>query len=63
MSKKPKWITLISDNGPHYHNSEMMLIIAHWKDWYDIEVRKWIFLEAGEAKTAIDSHHAQVRSN
>src|SRR5581483_2193633 len=43
MPKKPKWITLISDNGPHYHNSEMMLIIAHWKDWYDIEVRKWIF--------------------
>ena len=41
----------------------MMLIIAHWKDWYDIEVRKWIFLEAKEAKTAIDSHHAQVRSN
>ena len=28
-----------------------------------IEVRKWIFLEAGEAKTAIDSHHAQVRFN
>ncbi|RHZ77157.1 hypothetical protein Glove_184g91 [Diversispora epigaea] len=60
MFKKPKWITLISDNGPHYHNSEMMLILAHWKDWYDIEVRKWIFLEAGEAKTAIDSHHAQI---
>jgi len=63
MSKKPKWVTLISDNGPHYHNSEMMLIMAHWKDWYDIEVKSWIFLEAGEAKTAIDSHHAQVRSN
>ncbi|RHZ71753.1 hypothetical protein Glove_253g31 [Diversispora epigaea] len=52
MFKKPKWITLILDNGPHYHNSEMMLILAHWKDWYDIE--------AGEAKTAIDSHHAQI---
>ncbi|RHZ89316.1 hypothetical protein Glove_16g30 [Diversispora epigaea] len=60
MSNKPKWIILISDNGPHYHNSEMMLIMAHWKDWYDIEVRGWIFLEAGEAKTAIDSHHAQI---
>ncbi|RHZ78758.1 hypothetical protein Glove_156g31 [Diversispora epigaea] len=52
MFKKPKWITLISDNGPHYHNSEMMLILAHWKDWYDIE--------AGKAKIAIDSHHAQI---
>ena len=61
MPKKPKWVTLISDNRPHYHNSEMILIMAHWKDWYDIEVRGWIFLEAGEVKTAIDSHHAQVR--
>ncbi|RHZ65046.1 hypothetical protein Glove_319g72 [Diversispora epigaea] len=60
MSNKPKWIILISDNGPHYHNTEMMLIMAHWKEWYDIEVREWIFLEAGEAKTAIDSHHAQI---
>jgi hypothetical protein len=56
----PKWITIISDNGPHYHNSELMAILAHWRDWYDIEVRRWLFLEAGEAKTTIDSHHAQV---
>ncbi|POG66560.1 hypothetical protein GLOIN_2v1780400 [Rhizophagus irregularis DAOM 181602=DAOM 197198] len=34
--------------------------MAHWKDWYDIEVKSWIFLEAREAKTAIDSHHAQI---
>ena len=60
LSAKPKWIVIISDNGPHYHNSEMMAIIAQWKDWYDITVRKWIFLEAGEAKTTIDSHHASV---
>ncbi|RHZ72722.1 hypothetical protein Glove_240g36 [Diversispora epigaea] len=26
MFNKPKWIILISDNGPHYHNTEMMLI-------------------------------------
>lgn len=60
MSEKPKWVTIISDNGPHYHNSEMMLILSYWKGWYDITIRKWIFLEAGEAKTTIDSHHAQV---
>jgi hypothetical protein len=50
----------MSDNGPHYHCTELMLIIGQWKDWYDIVPRKWIFLEAGEAKTLIDSHHAQV---
>ncbi|RGB39733.1 hypothetical protein C1646_754231 [Rhizophagus diaphanus] len=57
MNNKPKWVILISDNEPHYHNSEMMIIMAHWKDWYDIEVKSWIFLEVGEAKMAIDSHH------
>jgi hypothetical protein len=60
IEKKPKWISVISDNGPHYHNSELMSIIAHWYDWYQIQVRSWLFLEPGEAKTTIDSHHASV---
>src|SRR6266498_5661530 len=60
LDPKPKWITVMSDNGPHYHCTELMLIIGQWKDWYDIVPQKWIFLEAGEAKTLIDSHHAQV---
>ncbi len=29
MNKKPKWIKVISDNGPHYYNSELMAIIEH----------------------------------
>jgi len=37
-----------------------MAIISHWYDWYNIEVREWIFLEPGEAKTTVDSHHATV---
>ncbi|UZO13203.1 uncharacterized protein OCT59_004708 [Rhizophagus irregularis] len=60
LNPKPKWVTIMSDNGMHYHCTELMLIIAHWKEWYNIIPRKWIFLEAGEAKTLIDSHHAQV---
>ncbi|RHZ54903.1 hypothetical protein Glove_421g102 [Diversispora epigaea] len=60
IDPKPKWITIISDNGPHYHCTELMLIIGHWNEWYNIVPRKWIFLEAGEAKTLIDSHHAQI---
>ena len=61
LDKKPKYVTIISDNGGHYHNTELMIILLYWKEWYDICVNKWIFLEAGEAKTIIDSHHAQVR--
>ncbi|CAB5124315.1 unnamed protein product [Rhizophagus irregularis] len=60
LDPKPKWITIMSDNGPHYHCTELMLIIGQWKEWYDIVPRKWIFLKAGEAKTLIDSHHAQI---
>ena len=62
MNPKPLWIKIISDNGGHYHNSELMAIISHWYDWYNIEVRGWIFLEPGEAKTTVDSHHATVNN-
>ena len=58
--KKLKWIRIISDNGPHYHNTELMIILSKWKEWYDVSINKCIFLEAGEAKTLIDSHHATV---
>ncbi|PKY61544.1 hypothetical protein RhiirA4_486653, partial [Rhizophagus irregularis] len=44
MDPKPLWVKIISDNGGHYHNSELMSIISHWYDWYNIEVRGWIFL-------------------
>ncbi|EXX55648.1 hypothetical protein RirG_223620 [Rhizophagus irregularis DAOM 197198w] len=37
-----------------------MMILGNWLLWYQINVKKWIFLEAGEAKTTIDSHHAQI---
>ena len=38
MNKKPKWIKVISDNGSHYHNSKLMVIIGHWYEWYNIEI-------------------------
>ncbi|GBB99345.1 hypothetical protein RclHR1_00350001 [Rhizophagus clarus] len=37
-----------------------MLILEHWSEWYNIMVKKWVFLEAEEAKTSINSHHIQV---
>lgn len=60
MEKKPSWIEVLSDNGAHYHNKELMMMISQWFEWYNIEVKSWIFLEPGEAKTTVDSHHAQV---
>ena len=61
LEKKPKWITILSDNGPHYHCTELMIIMGQWANWYGINPKQWIFLEAGKAKTVIDSHHAQVK--
>ena len=50
----------MSDNGGHYHNADLMMIMSFWPEWYNVRVKKWVFLEAGEEKTVIDSHHAQV---
>ncbi|RIA92391.1 hypothetical protein C1645_820727 [Glomus cerebriforme] len=60
MDPKPLWIKIISDNGDHYYNSELMTIISYWYDWYNIKVRRWIFLEPGKAKTTVDSHYAMI---
>ena len=60
MEKKPLWVEILSDNGPRYHNKELMMMISQWSQWYNIKIRSWIFLEPGEAKTTVDSHHAQV---
>ncbi|RIB27555.1 hypothetical protein C2G38_2160165 [Gigaspora rosea] len=53
-------VKILSDNGGHYHCAELMSKIINWNSWYGIEVRSWTFLEAGEDKTTVDSHHAQI---
>ena len=30
LDPKPKWIRIFSDNGGHYHNSELMTIVSNW---------------------------------
>jgi hypothetical protein len=30
INPRPHWIKIISNNGDHYHNSELMVIISHW---------------------------------
>ncbi|RHZ74371.1 hypothetical protein Glove_225g8 [Diversispora epigaea] len=36
LERKPKSVTIISDNGEHYHNIELMIILSYWKEWYNI---------------------------
>ncbi|GBC05360.1 hypothetical protein RclHR1_06190019 [Rhizophagus clarus] len=48
------------DTKGHYHNTELMIILSHWKEWYDVSINRWIFLETGKVKFTIDSYHAQI---
>ncbi|RIB13454.1 hypothetical protein C2G38_2197809 [Gigaspora rosea] len=48
------------DKKPTWYNSELMAIVGYWHEWYDIKVESWLFLEPGEAKTIVDSHHAAI---
>ena len=43
LDPKPKYVIIMSDNGHHYHNTEMMLVISYWKEWYNIVCKKWVF--------------------
>ena len=63
LDNKPEWIKIFSDNGGHYHCSEIMAIVRNWDQWYNIDVRGWYFFEPGEAKSLVDSHHATVILN
>ncbi|RHZ77854.1 hypothetical protein Glove_170g35 [Diversispora epigaea] len=38
LETKSKWIYIISDNGPHYYNSELMVILNKWFEWYKIQI-------------------------
>lgn len=40
IDPKPKWVTIMSNNGMHYHCTELMLIVGKWREWYDIIPRK-----------------------
>lgn len=43
----------MSDNvDGHYHNGDLMMIMAFGPKWYNVKGNNRIFLEAGEAKTA-----------
>ena len=55
-----QWIKIFSDNGPHYHSKELMIMISKWNLWYDIEIRSQNFFKAGEAKSLVDTHHATI---
>ena len=46
---------LFSDNGPHYHNTAVLLYLAEVNS-----LMEYNNFEAGEGKTVLDTHFAHV---
>ena len=40
LEKKPKWITILSDNRSHYYCTELMIIMGQWANWYGINPKQ-----------------------
>ncbi|RIA86279.1 hypothetical protein C1645_878769 [Glomus cerebriforme] len=62
LDLKPKCIKIFSDNGNHYHNLELMTIVANWNQWYGIDVHRWHFFKPGEIAHSI-KRYVRVRYN
>jgi len=48
------------DNGPHYHNSAVLMYLAEVNAMFAIKLVKYNNCEAGEGKTVLDTHFAHV---
>ena len=48
------------DNGPHYHNSGVLLYLSEVNRVFNITLKEYNFFEAGEGKSQLDSHFAHI---
>lgn len=49
-----------SDNGPHYHNSAVLMYLAEVNTAFALKLVEYNNFEAGEGKTVLDTHFAHV---
>ncbi|GES80407.1 hypothetical protein GLOIN_2v1790148 [Rhizophagus clarus] len=38
IKKKSEWVTIISNNGGHYHNADLMMILRHWPNCHHAQI-------------------------
>lgn len=50
----------VLDNGPHYHNSGVLLYLSEVNRVFNITLKEYNFFEAGEGKSQLDSHFAHI---
>lgn len=51
---------VFTDNGPHYHNTAVLLYLAEVNRAFDVKLMEYNNFEAGEGKTVLDTHFAHV---
>ena len=51
---------LISDNGPHYHNTAFLMYLAEVNAKFNLTLAEYNYFEAGEGKSALDTHFAHI---
>lgn len=49
-----------ADNGPHYHNTAVLLYLAEVNLCFNSKLVEYNNFEAGEGKTVLDTHFAHV---
>lgn len=53
-------ISLFADNGPHYHNTGILVYLAGVSASFNLQLIEYNNFEAGEGKSALDTHIAHV---
>ena len=54
-------LSIWSDNGPHYHNTSLLLWLMHIHEICPVKIDKYSFFEAQKGKTALDAHFATFK--
>ena len=53
-------LLLSSDNAPHYHNTAVLTYLSEVNDVFNLNLLEYNNFEAGEGKTALDTHFAHI---
>lgn len=51
-------ISFFTDNGPHYHNTTVLVYLSEVNCNFNITLKEYNYFEAGEGKTVLDTHFA-----
>jgi hypothetical protein len=54
-------LSMWSDNGPHYHNTSLILWLMHMSEICPVKVDRYSFFEAQKGKTVLDAHFATFK--